>query len=240
VTETPDVSIMTVHSLVNVTLDLWVTVPHVPMSMNVPWDSMTVTSTPNVKTRLDLSAVDVVINSITLLVSLVTENNALISMNVLQVPTHVMPMHHAATTLEAMIALVTMDMKVMEELALMLMNVLLVLTLVVTIPLAPIPKVDLTAHVKMVSSRKTETVLMSTNANLTETTVTTMLPALTTMVVLLVNVTLDIPVMVLLAVMSMNVHPTHVATMQLAVTTKVVSTVSAMMVSSKRMVNVLM
>jgi hypothetical protein len=38
----------------------------------------------------------------------------------------------------------------------------------------------------------------------------------------------------------MNVHPIHVVTTQLALTMMVVSTVSVMMVSSKRTVNVLM
>ena len=195
-TETPDVSIMTVHSLVNVTLVSWVMVPHALMSMNVQWDSMTVTSTLNVKTRLVLSAVDVVINSITLLDSPVTENNALISMNVLLELTLAMPTLHAKITSEAMTALVMMDTKVMEEPALMSMNVLPELTLAVPILIAPTLKVVSTAHAKMVSSRRTVPVLMSTNASPTEITVMTMLPAPTMMVASLVNVNLDTLVMV--------------------------------------------
>ena len=195
-TETPDVSIMTVHSLVNVTLVSWVMVPHALMLMNVQWDSMTVTSTLNVKTRLVLSAVDAVINSITLLDSPVTENNALISMNVLLELTLAMPTLHATTMSEVMTVLVMMDTKVMEELVLMLMNVLLEPTLVVPILIAPILTVVSTVHAKMVSSRRTESVLMSTNASLTKITVMTMLPAPTTMVVSLVNVNLDTLVMV--------------------------------------------
>lgn len=68
----------------------------------------------------------------------------------------------------------------------------------------------------------------------------TMLPAPITMVVSLVNVNLDTLVMVSLAVISMNVNPIHVVIMLLALTMKVVSTVSVMMVSSKRTVNVSM
>lgn len=128
---------MTVHSLVNVTLDSWVMVPHVLMSTNVPWDSMIVMSTLNVKTKLVPSAADVVINSITLLASPVTVKNALISTNVLQVPILAMPTLHAEITLEAMTVLVMMDTKVMEETVLMLMNVLLELTLVAPIPNVP-------------------------------------------------------------------------------------------------------
>lgn len=195
-TETPDVSTMTVHSLVNVTLDSWVTVPHALMSMNVPWDSTTATSMLNVKTKLVLSAVDVEINSITLLVSPVMVNNALISMNALLVLTLAMPTLHAKITSEAMTALVMMDTKVMEEPALMSMNVLPELTLAVPILIAPTLKVVSTAHAKMVSSRRTVPVLMSTNASPTEITVMTMLPAPTMMVASLVNVNLDTLVMV--------------------------------------------
>lgn len=68
----------------------------------------------------------------------------------------------------------------------------------------------------------------------------TMLHAPTTMVVSLANVNLDMLVMVSLAVILMNVNPIHVVIMLLALTMKVVSTVSAMMVSSKRTVNVSM
>lgn len=238
--ETLDVSILMVHSLVNVTLDSLVMVPHALMSMNVRWDSMTVTSTPNVKINLVLLAADVVINLITLLVSPVMENNALISMNVLKVLTHVMLMHHARIMLEAMTVLVMTDTKVMEELVLILMSVPLVLTPVVITLNALIPKVVSTAHVKMVSLRKTESVLTSTNASPTKTTVMTMPLAPTTMVVSLVNVNLDMLVMVSLVVMLMNVHPIHVVTMPRAITMKAVSIVSVMMVSSKRMVNVSM
>jgi len=118
--------------------------------------------------------------------------------------------------------------------------VLLELTPVVPILIAPILTVVSTVHAKMVSSRRTESVLMSTNASPTKITVMTMLPAPTTMVVSLVNVNLDTLVMVSHAVMLMNVHPIHVVTMLLVITMKVVSTVSVMMVSSKRTVNVLM
>lgn len=239
-TETPDVSILMVHLLVNVILDSWVTVPHARMLMNAQWDSMIVTSTLNVKTKSDLSAADVVINSITSLVSLVMVNSALISMNVLKEQTHVMLMLHAEITSEAMTVNVMMDIKVTEEHVLMLMSVLLVLTHVVPTLPAPIPSVVSTAHVKMVTSRKTEAVLMSTNASPIGTTAMTMLPAPITMVVSLVNVNLDMLVMVSLAVISMNVHPTHVVIMLLAKTTMVVSTVFVMTVLSKRTVNVLM
>jgi hypothetical protein len=133
-----------------------------------------------------------------------------------------------------------MDTKVMEELVLILMSVPPVLTPVVITLNALIPKVVSTAHVKMVSSRKTESVLPSTNASPTKTTVMTMPLAPTTMVVSLVNVNLDTLVMVSLVVTSMNVHPTHVVTMPRAITMKAVSIVSVMMVSSKRMVNVSM
>jgi len=236
----PVASTTRVVSAVNVMLVSWETVSPVKISTNVISVATLVTSTPNAKTRSVHLPANVDLDLIILLVSPVTVTHAKMSTNVNNKVITVMPMLPAPTMLVVSTANVTPVSLVMVKLVMMLTNVLPVLILVHLTLSAKTMSVDSLAAARTVSSRRMELASISMNAKTTRTTATIMPLAPTQPVDLNVLVMLDTLVTVSTALILMSaLKLTHVVPTQLVQIVREVSHASAMLVLSRRTVNVL-